>query len=87
MDWGRVKTNWEAHAASARQRWPMLTEKELVAINGDRDKLIIHLQDLDAYGKARAEFEVETWRQELDDVATLVAGNNGPENFDAPVRD
>ncbi len=76
MDWDRVKTNWKAHSASAKQQWQMLTDGDLSTIGGDRDKLMVFLQDANGYGKSRAEFEVEAWRQGLSDSATLVAVNN-----------
>ncbi len=76
MDWDRVKTNWTAHSASAKQQWQMLTDEDLSTIGGDRDKLMVFLQDAHGYGKARAEFEAETWKQGLSDSAPLVAANN-----------
>jgi uncharacterized protein YjbJ (UPF0337 family) len=77
MDWDRVKLNWKAHSVSAKQQWPTLTDEDLSTIGGDRDKLMVFLQDANGYGKSSAEFDVETWKQGLSDSATLVAANNG----------
>jgi uncharacterized protein YjbJ (UPF0337 family) len=76
MDWDRVKINWNAHSASAKQQWPLLSDEDLSVIGGDREKLMVYLQDANGYGKARAEFDVEAWKQGLNDSATLVAANN-----------
>lgn len=76
VDWERVKMNWKVHSVSARERWPTVTERDLVAIAGDRDRIIIFLQDKCGFGKAHAEFEVEMWRRGLQDSATLVAANH-----------
>lgn len=84
MNWDRVETNWLAHSASAQQRWNILTEKDLLAIGGERDKLIIFLQEFQGFSQARAEFEVEAWRRELSDTATLVAANNHAQTSKMP---
>jgi uncharacterized protein YjbJ (UPF0337 family) len=76
MEWNGIKTNWRTHFQSAQERWDMLKEDDLLMINGDRDKLIVFLQDLYGIGRDRAETEVEDWVLGLPDNATLVTANS-----------
>jgi uncharacterized protein YjbJ (UPF0337 family) len=80
MNWDRVKMNWKVHCESAMQRWDLLSEDDLLLIGGEKDKLVVFLQDLYGMGKERAEAEAETWRGELTDSATLVIANSIPES-------
>jgi uncharacterized protein YjbJ (UPF0337 family) len=75
MDWNRIRINWKVHGVSAAQTWTKLAEPDLEIIGGDRDKLVVFLSDLYGYGKDRAEAEVELWRRELLDSATLVSSD------------
>ena len=65
---------------SAAQTWTRLSEPDLEIIGGDRDKLVVYLADLYGYGKDRAEAEVELWRRELSDSATLVSSDGDDES-------
>ncbi len=75
MDWDRIRMNWKVHGVSAAQKWNKLTEPDLETIGGDRDKLTVFLIDLYGYGRNRAETDVEMWRQQLSDSATLVSAD------------
>jgi hypothetical protein len=79
MDWDRIKSNWKVHGAVAMQRWDRLDESDLEMIGGDRDRLVVFLQDLYGWGKERGETEAELWRQTLNDSATLVTANSDTE--------
>jgi uncharacterized protein YjbJ (UPF0337 family) len=72
MNWDRINANWKLHGAQAKERWDRFTDNDLVMIDGNRDKLVVHLQDLYGYGMQRAEIEAEDWRGRLKDGATLV---------------
>jgi uncharacterized protein YjbJ (UPF0337 family) len=80
MDWDRVKTNWKVHCESARQHWDLLSEDDLLRIGGEKDRLVVFLQDLYGMGMERAEVEAETWREGLTDSATLVIADSVPES-------
>lgn len=79
MEWDQVKINWRAHYVSAKQRWEQFDDADLTVIGGDRDKLMLFLQDTYGMGKEEAEIEAEMWRDGLTDSATLVIANSVPE--------
>jgi uncharacterized protein YjbJ (UPF0337 family) len=53
MNWDQIEGKWKQMRGSARQQWGKLTDDDLEAINGQRDKLVGKLQE--RYGIAREE--------------------------------
>ncbi|TVQ88110.1 MAG: CsbD family protein [Chromatiaceae bacterium] len=45
MNWEQVRGNWEQAKGELKVRWGKLTDDDLTAINGERDKLIGSLQE------------------------------------------
>lgn len=72
MDGERVAANWLVYAPQAQARWDRLSDIDLEEIGGNRDKLIIYLEDIYGYGKQRAETDADDWYDGLADGATLV---------------
>jgi uncharacterized protein YjbJ (UPF0337 family) len=53
MNWDQVEGKWKQMKGSAKQQWGKLTDDDLTAINGNRDKLVGKMQE--RYGIARDE--------------------------------
>lgn len=60
--WAHIESNWQLYRDKARQQWDQLTEEDLDAIEGDRDRLMARLQDY-------YQIDGKTARQQADDWA------------------
>ena len=61
MNWDTVKGNWQQMTGSVKEQWGKLTDDDLTAIEGQRDKLLGRIQE--RYGLAReaAEAQLRAW--------------------------
>lgn len=53
MNWDRVEGNWKQFTGDIKKQWGKLTDDDLKAIGGEREKLMGKLQE--RYGIARDE--------------------------------
>ena len=53
MNWDQVKGNWDQLKGKAKSRWAELTDDDLLAVEGDKDKLIGKIQE--RYGVTKEE--------------------------------
>ena len=72
MSWNTIENRWTWLHASAKRRWGRLTDGELNAIAGKRDKLAASIRE--AYGITKDQVEVQVMAFETlhDDDATVV---------------
>lgn len=61
MDWDRIERNWRQLEGAVKDKWAKLTEEELAAINGHRDRLEGKIQERYGYDKDRAQKEIDDW--------------------------
>jgi uncharacterized protein YjbJ (UPF0337 family) len=54
MNWDQVKGEWKQLKGSMREQWAKLTDDDLEAAAGDRDKLLGKIQERYGYEKDRA---------------------------------
>jgi uncharacterized protein YjbJ (UPF0337 family) len=59
MNWDQIKGNWQQMKGIAKQRWGKLTDDDLAAIAGERDKLVGRLQELYGITKEEAQRQVD----------------------------
>ena len=59
MNWEQVKGNWNQLKGSAKSRWADLTDDDLLAVEGERDKLIGKIQERYGVTKEEAERQVD----------------------------
>jgi len=57
MNWDQIQGQWKQMRGAVREKWGELTDDELDAIGGRRDKLVGYVQE--KYGKAREDAERE----------------------------
>jgi len=57
MHWEEIEKNWDSFKGMAKEKWRKLTDADLNAVEGKREKLIQKLQD--AYGLSKDQAEVE----------------------------
>lgn len=64
MNWDQVKGNWEQLKGKAKSRWAALSDDDLLAIEGERDKLVGKIQERYGLTKEEAQRQVDEldWR-------------------------
>ena len=63
MNWDRVEGNWKQFKGKVRERWALLTDDELDAIRGRRDRLHNKLQEAYHITKEDAERQIRDWER------------------------
>ncbi len=61
MQGEELKGKWKQLTGEAKRRWGKLTDDDLTAIEGDRDKLVGKIQERHGKSKDEAEREVNDW--------------------------
>ena len=59
MNWDQVKGNWNQFKGEVKAKWGKLTDDDLTVIDGNKDKLVGHLQEKYGYSKEEAERQVQ----------------------------
>ena len=64
MNWDEVKGKWGQLKGSAKKRWADLTDDDLLAVEGERDKLVGKIQERYGTTKEEAERQIDEhdWR-------------------------
>jgi uncharacterized protein YjbJ (UPF0337 family) len=61
MTWDQVQGSWMQFKGKLRQNWAMLSDDDLMRIDGRREELIGRLQARYGFAKAEAEREIDAW--------------------------
>ena len=59
MNWEKIQGNWKQFRGAAKERWGKLTDDDLSAIKGRREKLEGALQKRYGFAKEKATEQVE----------------------------
>lgn len=59
----RLSANWKKLKGEVQKKWGKLTDDDVTAIKGERNKLVGKLQDRYGMAKAKAEKEVEDFNK------------------------
>ena len=63
MHWDRIQGRWRQFAPKAKERWDALSDDDLHAVNGRRDRLAEKIQDRYGVTRAVAERQVVEWQR------------------------
>ncbi len=63
MQWTAVESNWAAFVEPIMQRWPNTEENDLLAMEGDRDRLVAYLAERHELTRREADEQVTAWMQ------------------------
>jgi uncharacterized protein YjbJ (UPF0337 family) len=66
MDWDRIQGNWKQFVGRVKELWGKLTDDDLAAINGRRDRLEGRIQERYGYAKNKPRDTVDEWLHSLD---------------------
>ena len=65
MDWNRVEGNWKEFRGQVKEKWGMITDDDLTAINGKRDQFEGRLQHRYGLAKDEAHRDIDSWFSSL----------------------
>lgn len=55
MSWDQITSNWKDWRHKVKQQWADLTDEDLATIRGQRERLVVLLQEKCGYQKGPAE--------------------------------
>ena len=59
--WTAMQGDWESSAGIVKDRWADLTEEEILGTGGDREQLVVLVQERYGIERDQAEAEVDEW--------------------------
>jgi len=62
MNWDRIERNWQHFKGNAGRHWVKLTDEQLVAVAGNRDRLAATIQQVYGMSKDIAEKQLAAWQ-------------------------
>jgi uncharacterized protein YjbJ (UPF0337 family) len=63
MNWDRIEGNWKQLKGNVREQWAKLTDDQLEAIAGQRDRLVGKIQETYGITKEETEKQVAAWQK------------------------
>ncbi len=66
MNWDQIENNWNEVSDKIKLTWGKLSEDDLTAIAGQRDRFVQMLQERYGYGKENAENAVDDFAKVLN---------------------
>ena len=63
--WTAMQGDWQSSAGLVKDRWADLTEEEILGTGGDRDQLVVLVQEKYGIERDQAEQEVNDWAAAL----------------------
>ena len=86
MSWDEIKARWQAHLGKLARHWDRISERELDAIAGDRDRLSRRIQAVYGISAQEADRQIHDWekqvthaRRDADDPRYATHGNPVPD--------
>jgi uncharacterized protein YjbJ (UPF0337 family) len=79
MDWDRIEADWAQLKGSAKRQWDKLTDHQLDAIAGKREKLSASVQATYGITQETTERQVSFWQGVQKPKARVVADDPLPE--------
>jgi uncharacterized protein YjbJ (UPF0337 family) len=61
MNWDQIKGKWHEIKGSVRAKWGELTDDEIEALDGNREKMVGKIQQKYGVAKEEAEKQVDEW--------------------------
>lgn len=65
MSWDEIKARWQAHLGRLARRWDRISERELDAIAGDRDRLSQRIQAVYRISAQEANQQIYDWERHV----------------------
>jgi uncharacterized protein YjbJ (UPF0337 family) len=65
MEWKDIAGDWNSFRAPVREQWSKLTEAQLDAIDGSRERLIGAIRKVYAISQEQTEMQVTAWTKRV----------------------
>lgn len=65
MNWDQIKGKWKELQGDAKVRWGKLTDDDLTAAEGHRDKLVGAIQTRYGVAREEADRQVQDWERDV----------------------
>lgn len=65
MDWDRIERNWKQFRGAVRAHWTLLTDEQLLAIDGKRQLLVKKIVEVYEITEEQTERSVSSWARDL----------------------
>jgi len=65
MNWDQIEGNWKQVAGKAKEKWGQLTDDDMTAIAGKRERLAGKLQERYGYAKKQAHEDLDAFAKTL----------------------
>lgn len=72
MNWDHIEQNWDQFKIIIQQHWGKLTATQVNESSGDKQKLVILIQETYSATKNDAESQVDVWLKKQDEEAYLM---------------
>jgi len=63
--WNRIQGNWKQFSGRVRQQWGLLTDDDVVEIDGKRENLVGKLQERYGLSQEAANRQIDSWADSL----------------------
>jgi uncharacterized protein YjbJ (UPF0337 family) len=63
MDWEQIEGNWKHFKGNAKRHWVKLSDEELEAVAGKRERLAGKIQEVYGLSKEIAEKQLADWQR------------------------
>ena len=71
MNWDRIEGNWKQFKGNVKVQWAKLTDDQLDAIAGKRDKLAGKIQEMYGISKDAAEKQLSDWQKAVKETTQV----------------
>jgi uncharacterized protein YjbJ (UPF0337 family) len=62
MNWDRIEGNWKQFAGNIKSQWARLTEDQILAIAGNRERFVGKVQEVYGITKEETEKQIAAWQ-------------------------
>lgn len=74
--WNDVQGSWHVYKGKVRQKWGLLTNKDVDLIGGYYEELSGKIQQVYNVSKEEADRQIEEWLMSREDTANMDSGSN-----------
>ena len=61
MNWDQIEGNWKQIKGKVKEKWNQLTDDDIEALEGKKERLLGKIQEKYGIAKEEAERELKTW--------------------------
>jgi uncharacterized protein YjbJ (UPF0337 family) len=67
MNWEQIEGNWKQMKGKIREKWAKLTDQDMEAIGGKKDRFLGLMKERYGIEKEKASAELDRWMQAMKD--------------------